>query len=138
MLRLLNVDLPAEAAARLRGYQGEVDAEPTYPKQVAAADTLFSSRNRCSNRTFKVVRAKLFEMCGGVRRCGYCEDSMADEVEHIWPKSLYPERVFSWQNYLYACGPCNGPKNNDFKVFAHETGERWMSPEVGAIPSCRR
>ncbi len=123
MLRLPSIDLPDQAAARLWEYQGEVDAESTYSKQLEAAKTLFSSRNRASNRTFKVVRAKLHEMCGGVRRCGYCEDSMADEVEHIWPKSLYPERVFSWQNYLYACGPCNGPKNNDFRVFARGTGD---------------
>jgi hypothetical protein len=23
-----------------------------------------------------------------------------------------------WSNYLYACGPCNGPKNSKFKVFS--------------------
>jgi hypothetical protein len=23
-----------------------------------------------------------------------------------------------WSNYLYACGPCNGPKNSNFKVFS--------------------
>jgi hypothetical protein len=47
----------------------------------------------------------------------YCEDSAADEVEHHRPKNLYPEHVFVWQNYLYACGPCNGPKKNQYAVF---------------------
>ncbi len=56
-------------------------------------------------------------MCAGARRCGYCEDSAADEVEHIRPKDLYPELVFAWHNYLYACGHCNRPKNNRFAVF---------------------
>jgi hypothetical protein len=46
----------------------------------------------------------------------YCEDAPADEVEHHSPKDLYPELVFTWRNYLYACGPCNGPKNNRFAV----------------------
>ena len=46
----------------------------------------------------------------------YCEDSVADEVEHFRPKDLYPEVVFAWMNYLYACGPCNGRKNNKFVV----------------------
>jgi hypothetical protein len=41
---------------------------------------------------------------------------VADEVEHIRPKDLYPEAVFSWDNYLYSCGPCNGPKNNQFAL----------------------
>jgi hypothetical protein len=62
-------------------------------------------------------------MCSGARRCGYCEDSAADEVEHIKPKDLYPETTFIWENYLYACGPCNGPKNNQFAVFASATGK---------------
>ena len=44
---------------------------------------------------------------------------MADEVEHMAPKSLYPERAFLWENYCYACGPCNGPKNNKYAVFRH-------------------
>jgi hypothetical protein len=47
----------------------------------------------------------------------YCEDSVADEVEHYLPKDLYPERVFDWRNYLYSCGPCNGPKKSNFAVF---------------------
>ena len=52
----------------------------------------------------------------------YCEDSCADEVEHIKPKDLYPESTFLWDNYVYACGPCNGPKNNHFAVFSTATG----------------
>ncbi len=61
-------------------------------------------------------------MCSGARRCCYCEDSCADEIEHIKPKHLYPELVFTWQNYVYACGPCNGPKNNRFRIFHSRTG----------------
>ena len=33
-------------------------------------------------------------MCAGAKRCMYCEDSAADEVEHHLPKNLYPEFVF--------------------------------------------
>ena len=45
---------------------------------------------------------------------------MADEIEHIWPKSFYPERTFSWENYLYVCGPCNGAKGNQWDLFVDE------------------
>ena len=53
-------------------------------------------------------------MCCGERRCSYCEDSCADEVEHVRPKALFPEQVFLWLNYVYACGPCNGFKLNNY------------------------
>ncbi len=52
----------------------------------------------------------------------YCEDSVADEVEHFKPKDFYPELVFSWDNYLYACGPCNGGKNNQFPLISLQSG----------------
>jgi uncharacterized protein (TIGR02646 family) len=55
-------------------------------------------------------------MCSGARRCAYCEDSAADEVEHVRPKDLYPQVVFAWSNYIYACGPCNGRKGSQFAV----------------------
>jgi uncharacterized protein (TIGR02646 family) len=63
-------------------------------------------------------------MCSGARRCAYCEDSAADEVEHIYPKHFYPDRVFVWRNYVYACGPCNGPKGSRFSVFIADTGSQ--------------
>lgn len=55
-------------------------------------------------------------MCSDPERCVYCEDSAADEVEHIQPKDLYPCLVFVWANYVYACGRCNGRKSNKFAV----------------------
>lgn len=55
-----------------------------------------------------VLRTKLAEACHGIDRCMYCEDSHADEIEHLRPKSLYPDETFVWGNWLYACGECNG------------------------------
>ncbi|MCY4468949.1 MAG: hypothetical protein OXC08_09525 [Thiotrichales bacterium] len=97
-------------------YQQDVDEKCSYPEQVKAAKTLFKSRNRKQNRTFAAVRKELADLCSGTRRCMYCEDSVADEVEHFRPKDLYPEVVFAWMNFLYACGPCNGRKSNKFVV----------------------
>ncbi len=107
----------------LAEYQRDVDAQDTYRERVSRAKTRFSRYNRKTNATFAAVRAKLAEMCGGTRRCMYCEDSVADEVEHFRPKDLYPDVVFAWRNYLYACGPCNGGKNNRFSVVEAGTGE---------------
>ena len=78
-------------------------------------------------------------MCVGPVRCAYCEDSLADEVEHIVPKTLFPERAFDWENYLYACGPCNGPKSNRYGVwtgveiieFVRRRGASIVPPPIG-------
>ena len=93
-----------------------VDSSGAYAERVNAGKTLFGRYNRQQNRVFGVVRGQLAAMCAGATRCGYCEDAAADEVEHIRPKDLYPEAVFDWQNYLLACGQCNGGKNNRFSV----------------------
>jgi len=116
MIKIRNGRLATDVRTELDVYQAEVDASGDYVQQVAAAKRNFKRRNTRHNATFRAVRAKLKEMCNGARRCMYCEDSVADEVEHFSPKALYPDRVFAWSNYLYACGSCNGPKNSHFKV----------------------
>ena len=122
MIRLLPVELPQHALDALHGFQRRVDAGATYADQVVLAKRLFPQQNKPKNKTFNAVKHALTELCSGARRCCYCEDSVADEVEHIKPKDLYPEVVFAWENYLYACGRCNGPKNNGFAVFATDDG----------------
>ncbi len=122
MIRLPHTLLAAAAVATLRRYQAEIDAVGDYPGRVQAGKDRFKVRNVPTNRTFAAVREALSRMCSGARRCMYCEDSVADEVEHIRPKDLYPEAVFVWENYLYACGPCNGGKLNRFQVLLAANG----------------
>jgi uncharacterized protein (TIGR02646 family) len=119
MIRYPNSRLPSAVAAKLRVYQDEIDHEPSYAAMVLEAKKKFKSRNTEKSATFRAVRTTLTRMCGDERRCMYCEDNVADEVEHFRPKDLYPEVVFAWKNYLYACGPCNGPKNAQFSVLDH-------------------
>lgn len=122
MILLPDVQLEKKAAAQLAAWQKLVNEAGNYAAAVEAAKRRFAQCNTPRNRTFRVVRAALTAMCSGARRCCYCEDSCADEVEHVRPKDLYPEVVFVWDNYVYACGPCNGPKNNRFRIFHAETG----------------
>ena len=116
MLHLDDPGVDAETARGLRGYQTEVDAAATYPEQVEAGKRLFGRYNSSTNPVFRVVRERLALMCSGARRCGYCEDSDGDEIEHIKPKDLYPEKTFAWENYLLACGQCNRSKSSRFSV----------------------
>ncbi len=120
MIKLPNVRLPMEISLRLNEWQAEVDTAGDYAAQVATAKKLFDRYVR--KNEFGTIRQSLARMCSGPRRCCYCEDSVADEVEHIKPKDLYPSHVFVWLNYLYACGRCNGGKRERFAVFAR-TGE---------------
>lgn len=124
MLRLPDLPLPAAAAAQLAAYQAEIDGLATFAERVQSGKRLFKSRNNKANETFQAVKARLTEMCSGAKRCAYCEDSAADEVEHIYPKHFYPDRVFVWPNYAYACGPCNGPKGSSFAVFTAGPGSK--------------
>jgi 5-methylcytosine-specific restriction endonuclease McrA len=122
MIRLAEVVLPEPQLVALAGFQASVNGAGDYAARVAEAKRLFPLRNTRTNSTFRIVKQHLTRMCSGVRRCVYCEDSLADEVEHIKPKDLYPEDVFRWPNYVYACGPCNGPKNSKFAVLEQGTG----------------
>jgi hypothetical protein len=121
---------------QLQNYQRGVDSKPNFPSQVSEARAAFSKRNTKRNATFIRVRQTLAAMCAGAQRCMYCEDSVSDEVEHHHPKNLYPGRVFDWDNYLYSCGPCNGPKNNKFAVLLAATGalSEIPRPPRGAPP----
>jgi 5-methylcytosine-specific restriction endonuclease McrA len=123
MLQLAKASLPQKTRAGLRGLQQRIDALPNYEARVNYARVLFPQQNRPDNPIFKSVRKTLSQMCSGARRCSYCEDSSADEVEHIKPKDLFPESTFAWSNYLYACGPCNGPKKNRFGILLYGTSK---------------
>ena len=118
MLRLDDPGANRATSEVLSAYQAEVDTAGNYEQQVRAATRLWPSRARQS--ALRRVRAGLADMCAGAQRCCWCEDSAATDIEHIWPKSLYPERTFRWENYLLACGGCNSHKGSRFAVFAGE------------------
>lgn len=134
MILLPNRALPARATTGLQRLQARVDAAGSYAEQVAEGKRLFGLHNKRGNRIFDAVKHELNQMCSGEGRCAYCEDSAADEVEHVRPKDLYPQTIFAWSNYIYACGPCNGPKSNHFAVFI----ARSIKPvEIARKPNAR-
>ncbi len=51
--------------------------------------------------------------------CSYCEVAIHRsrdlEVEHVQPQSKYPEKEYHWENFLIACGTCNGRDNKGSK-----------------------
>ncbi len=117
MIRLPDRTLEEHLLVSLAAYQAVVDRAGGFERRVAHASSEFSARNTKANRTFEEIKVHLDRMCSGARRCMYCEDSYADEVEHFRPKYFYPELTFAWPNYLFACGHCNVAKSNRFGLF---------------------
>lgn len=120
----------------LKSYQDIINNLATFEQKSEKAKKMFSTYNRIGNVVFDAIKIKLTEMCSGARRCVYCEDSVGDEVEHIHPKDLFPGLCFQWDNYVYACGNCNGPKNNKFAIFKKDDGKfSIINPPKGTAAS---
>lgn len=135
MLRLAQKTPAATSLKRLAALQAGVDAMPDFAARAAEGKRLWDSKtsSAAGKTAFADIRDTLASMCIGPVRCHYCEDSAADEIEHIRPKSLFPRLVFAWENYLFACGPCNGPKGNRY-AFVREGAVVPLIAQPGAPP----
>lgn len=125
MIRLFGGDLSDETRLTLADFQAEVNSGSNYSARVELAKSKWDAKENTNvgKTAFRDVKEKLAEMCPGILRCCYCENSEPDEIEHIKPKNLYPEDVFLWENLLYSCGGCNGRKKDKFAVFSIPTGK---------------
>ena len=56
-------------------------------------------------------------------QCGYCESICRGQVDHFRPKSTFPELVYEWSNWVFACSACNQAK-----------GDKW--PAEGYVDPC--
>jgi 5-methylcytosine-specific restriction endonuclease McrA len=70
------------------------------------------------SRPLLAVLATLKQMMGERERCMYCLDSHGTDIEHFWPKTPYPERMFLWPNLLLCCAECGRLKGNRFPLVA--------------------
>lgn len=57
--------------------------------------------------------------------CGYCEEVCKGEIDHFQPKSRFPQLVYAWSNWIWACHDCN-----QFK------GDKW--PAGGYVNPCAK
>jgi uncharacterized protein (TIGR02646 family) len=112
VIRIASRALPLDLQRMLDQHQAKIDALPGYAARVEAAARAWDSPRR--RERFEPIVRTLEEMCSGEDRCMYCEDSAAREIDHHRPKSLFPEQTFVWENYVFACGGCNGPKGGRF------------------------
>ena len=76
---------------------------------------------------FRPLIKELQVLSGPGQRCMLCSGSEASDVEHYRPKSIFPELVLTWENFLWSCTPCNRGKHNRFPPIT-ETGGRFINP----------
>lgn len=114
-----HITLTARSFSYLATWQKLIDDEPTYQAQLEKVKDKFWGSKSATN-TIKEVRTKLQSASNSANRCHYCEDSEANQIEHFYPKSIYPEKTFVWENYFYACSLCNGAKSNQFAHISNQ------------------
>lgn len=73
------------------------------------------------------IKAALIAETAG--KCAYCEARMLavsfGDIEHIYPKSKFPERVVAWENLTLACPRCNQRKSSKY-----EEASEFLNPYV--------
>lgn len=115
MLRLNSKNLTRPSSDHLAAKQKQINDVPTFEGKAKEAVRLWSGK---SSAAFDEIKATLKKMCVAVEICVYCENNEATDIEHIYPKKLYPEKAFSWKNYVLACGKCNSHHKSDkFRIF---------------------
>ncbi|MFK7797783.1 MAG: hypothetical protein AB8E82_10050, partial [Aureispira sp.] len=96
--------------------QAEIDAQPTYEAEISTAKAYW--KNRTNNAAFTDIKTCLKDRASAKKYCCYCEHNEFSDIEHFYPKTLFPKKAFIWENYLYVCGVCNSKyKNDTFSIF---------------------
>jgi uncharacterized protein (TIGR02646 family) len=118
MLKLKSENLTQPTITHLASKQKRIDDLADFEEKVREANRLWDNKG---GSAFTEIRDKLEDMCISIGVCVYCEGNKANNIEHIYPKKLYPEKAFVWNNYVLVCGICNSTHKVDkFKIFNPE------------------
>lgn len=70
------------------------------------------------NKHGSVVSARGVLFRATHEKCMYCEGKPLaygpGQIEHIYPKAVYPERAYEWDNWGPTCFWCNNHKGDDY------------------------
>lgn len=120
MIRLSSKVLSGKVETHLSKVQARVDVQADFAAKAIRAKNEWDSKtsSKTKRAAFGEIKETLLEMCVGTEICNYCENNEATDIEHIYPKSFFPERAFHWDNYLLACKTCNSTYKQDrFAIF---------------------
>lgn len=90
MIQLVSRTLSADTDQHLNRLQVKVDSEPIFHAKVGKAETLWNGKKKSKKGkiAFDEIVSTLKQMCVSVEICNYCEQNEANDIEHIYPKSL--------------------------------------------------
>lgn len=117
--------LPPTVLKRLRGKTDAVAAVVDRRAMQAIARTSYESARRST--WFEPVVQALRGLCGEGELCMYCSSNEPSHLEHYMPLSVFPERAFDYENYLWSCDICNRTKGDRFPPDTG-TGDRILNP----------
>lgn len=120
MIQLSFKNLLPKSVSHLALVQKDINNELTFEAKAKKAKSKWNGKtgSNAARDAFDNIKTVLQDMCSGVQICVYCEHNEATDIEHIYPKRLYPEKAFTWSNYVFACGRCNSLyKAENFKIF---------------------
>lgn len=90
--------------------QEGIDAKASYSEQKAEAILRWKGKSKA---VFGRIKSLLQAANVGTRYCNYCEHNEPGDIEHFFPKKLFPEKAFLIENYLFACPQCNSRAKGD-------------------------
>lgn len=140
MRRIARMDLPPATQRALDSRQ-----EKAIEKRAAGTlDIEKEWKGARQTKSLKTALSVLKTMAGERERCMYCGDSHGTDMEHFWPKTPYPDRMFCWPNLLLSCTECGRfkgdgfPLDNGAPVLVDPTaGDPWQhldfDPDTGNI-----
>jgi hypothetical protein len=118
MIRLKSdlITLEDDIKKVLEKKQKTIDDLLTFTEKSIKANKTWDSKG--STDVFRKIKTHLISLCVSVEICNYCESNEANDIEHIFPKKLFPHHTFRWTNYLLACQKCNSThKQDQFAIF---------------------
>ena len=113
---MIRLRRPAEAEVldeRSRNYLAKLQkAAHAYPAASAEIDRAWAKflRTKARKQVAQALDAWTFA------KCAYCEQIAAKDIEHFYPKTSHPGRMFQWTNFLRGCKNCNNAKLDRFPL----------------------
>ena len=119
----------------LKSLQTQIDGMNSFSEKADKAQSLWGTKGGTEGKkAFEEIKDMLISMCIYVEICNYCEQSEANDIEHISPKSFFPNMTFVWKNYLLACKQCNSGLKLD-KCFVMDSSGKIFETLRGQEPS---
>lgn len=112
MIKLIRPQIPEYLATNKTSWTSTLLSEvlkygsyETIPKEI--------KEKILGNYRHKSIKESLFP--SSYNKCAFCECLPMEgggyiQVEHFYPKSIFPGECFSWGNFLPSCGICNNSK----------------------------